>query len=249
MTAKADDAAVTGVTDRAPGDTRPGLGQQAGRMARSRYESGWLALLPAAVTAVIVDIGITVPSYWRDEAATVAAVQRPLGALVRMLGHVDAVHGFYYLLLWPITQLFGTGAAVTRMPSLIAMAVPAGLLTAIGRRLASPGIGVTAGLVFAVAPSVTVYGQMARSYALVTMVAATASYGLVRALEEDASRVRWLWYAVSIAALGAMNIFALLLIPAHAITMYLRYRRPDASARRRADAGRGGSRTRAGRRR
>jgi mannosyltransferase len=176
------------------------------------------------VTAVVLGIGITGPSYWRDEAATVAAVRRPLGALVRMLGNVDAVHGAYYLLIWPVAQLFGTGEQVLRLPSLVAMAVAAGFITAIGRRLVSPRVGVTAGLIFAVAPTVTEYGQTARSYALVTMMAAIASYALVRALEDDTSGVRWIWYAISLAALGALNIFALLLIPAHGITMDLRYR-------------------------
>jgi mannosyltransferase len=195
--------------------------------------SGWLPVLPVAVTAAVVAIGLTVPSYWRDEAATVAAVRRPLGALVRMLGNVDAVHGTYYLLLWPVAQLFGTGEAALRIPSLLAMAVAAGLVTATGRRIASPSVGLLGGLIFAVSPTVSEFGQMARSYALVTMVAALASYALVRLLEQDASRVRWLWYAVSLTVLGALNIFALLLIPAHGITMLLRYRTRSAAGARR----------------
>jgi mannosyltransferase len=196
--------------------------------------SAWLPLLPAAVTAVVVAIGLTVPSYWRDEAATVAAVHRPLGALIRMLGHVDAVHGAYYLLIWPVAQRFGTGETALRIPSLLAMAVAAGVITATGRRVASPAVGLIAGLIFAVSPSVSEFGQMARSYALVTMAAALASYALVRVLERDASRVRWLWYAVSLTVLGALNIFALLLIPAHGITMLLRYRTRSARGVRRA---------------
>jgi mannosyltransferase len=200
----------------------------AGRDARS----AWLPLLPAAVTAVVVAIGLSVPSYWRDEAATVAAVHRPLGALMRMLGNVDAVHGTYYLLIWPVAQLFGTGDVALRIPSLLGMAVAAGLITAIGRRVASPTVGLLSGLIFAVSPTVSEFGQMARSYAILTMAAALATYALVRVLEQDASRVRWLWYAFSLTLLGALNIFALLLIPAHAITMLLRYRARSAGGGR-----------------
>jgi mannosyltransferase len=199
--------------------------------------SAWLPLLPAAVTAVIVAIGLSVPSYWRDEAATVAAIHRPLGALVRMLGNVDAVHGTYYLLLWPVAQLFGTGEVALRIPSLLGMAVAAGLITAIGRRVASPTVGLLGGLIFAVSPTVSEFGQMARSYAIVTMAAALATYALVRVLEQDAIRLRWIWYAVSLTVLGALNIFALLLIPAHAVTMLLRYR--PTGTRSAAGAGRG----------
>jgi mannosyltransferase len=199
----------------------------------SATRSIWLPALPVAVTAVVVAIGLAVPSYWRDEAATVAAVHRPLGALVRMLGNVDAVHGTYYLLLWPVAQLFGTGEAALRTPSLLAMAVAAGLVTATGRRIASPAVGMLGGLIFAVSPTVSEFGQMARSYALVTMMAALASYALVRLLEQDSSRIRCLWYAVSLTVLGALNIFALLLIPAHGITMLLRYRTRSAAGARR----------------
>lgn len=141
-----------------------------------------------------------------------------------MLGNVDAVHGAYYWLVWPLAKAFGTSELVMRLPSLLAMAVAAGVITATGRRLASPAVGLIAGLVFAAAPSVTEFGQMARSYALVTMAAAIASYALVRALEDAGRRRRWIWYAASVAGLGALNIAALLLIPAHGITVGLRRR-------------------------
>jgi mannosyltransferase len=232
VTARADNPAASQVAVEAGGvalDATPVARVAAGEAARP----GWLPLLPAAVTAVVVAIGLTVPSYWRDEGATVAAVDRPLGALVRMLGNVDAVHGAYYLLLWPVAQLFGTGEVALRLPSLLAMAVAAGLITATGRRLASPTVGLLGGLIFALSPTVSEFGQMARSYGLVTMAAALASYALVRLLEQDASRARWLWYAVSLTVLGLLNIFALLLIPAHGITMLLRYRTRSADGARR----------------
>src|SRR5579859_710136 len=67
------------------------------------YERGpaWALWLPPALALLISLWNITTPSYWRDEAATIAAIRRPLGDLIRMLGNVDAVHGAYYLLMWP----------------------------------------------------------------------------------------------------------------------------------------------------
>ena len=65
------------------------------------------------------------------------------------------------------------------------MAVAAGFLAALGRRLVSTRAGLAAGLVFAVLPSVTWYAQNARSYALVTALATIASYLLVRAMAAD----------------------------------------------------------------
>jgi mannosyltransferase len=185
--------------------------------ARSR----WLWLVPPAVTLVITVWGIRGASYWRDEAATMAAVQRPFGALIRMLGHVDAVHGAYYLLIWGVVRMAGTGELATRLPSAIAMATASSGVSAIGRRLVSWRAGLACGLLFAVLPQVSWYAQDARSYAIVTALAVAASYLLVRVLESGAS-TRWLMaYAGCLTLLGITNIFSLLLIPAHALTVAL----------------------------
>lgn len=207
----------------APAD--PGRGE-----ARSRsYDAGpaWARWLPPALALLVSLWGITTPSFWRDEAATIAAVRRPLGDMIRMLGNVDAVHAAYYLMIWPIEHLLGPGALVLRLPSAVAVAVGAAAVAATGRRLISPWAGLAAGLLYAVLPVTSRYGQEARSYAMVMAVAAIASYLLVRALGAEQPRQRrWLaGYGASIAALGILNIFGLLLIPAHAVMMGLFCRR------------------------
>src|SRR4029078_4588494 len=78
----------------------------------ARRPDGALLLPPAAALASML-WGLTGPSYWRAEADTVSAVARSLPQLIRMLGHVDAVHGLYYLLLWPVAQARGTGELVS----------------------------------------------------------------------------------------------------------------------------------------
>ena len=190
--------------------------------------------LPAVVTLVVTLWGITGASYWRDEAATLSAAQRPLGNLLRMLGNIDAVHGAYYLLIWVMVKLGGSGELVTRLPSAVAMAVAAVAVAALGGRLVSPRAGLAAGLVFAVLPPVSLYGQDARPYAITVALAAIASYLLVRAMEADRSGSRYRWmtgYAVCVAALGILDIFGLLLVVAHAVTVGLRcLRASDAGA-------------------
>ena len=158
---------------------------------------------------------IKVPSYWRDEAATISAV-RPLPALLRMLTSVDVVHGIYYLIMWPVARIAGTGEVAMRLPSALAMSATA-VLVAIGRRVVSQSAGLAAGVrVRAVLPVTSWYGQDARSYAMATTLACAASYLLLRVL---AGEVKARWYAVSLVALGAMNLFALLLLPAHGVTV------------------------------
>jgi mannosyltransferase len=201
-------------------------GAKPGGARRRGLDAGtwWMMALPPVATFVIMLWGITGASYWRDEAATMSAAQRPLGNLLRTLGNIDAVHGAYYLLIWVMVQLGGAGELVTRLPSAVAMACAAAAVAAIGSRLVSPRAGLASGLVFAVLPEVSLYGQDARPYAIVVALAALASYLLVRAMQaEPGGRHRWLiGYAVCLAALGIVDIFGLLLIVAHAVTVGLR---------------------------
>jgi mannosyltransferase len=185
----------------------------------------WLAAGPPLLTLSLGLWGITGPSYWRDEAATLAATGRPFGRMIAMLGHVDAVHGAYYVLMWPVVRLGGTGELTTRLPSVLAMVAATAGVVAIGQRLAGRAAGLVAGLVFAVLPEVSWFAQDARSYAIVTALAVAASYLLLRVLDSGGQR-RWLLaYAAGLVVLGLFNIFSLLLVPAHAVTVALTARR------------------------
>ncbi len=194
------------------------VGPAAGKPGRSATRPAWMPILPALVTLAVALWGIGVPSFWRDEAATLTATRRSLPEMIRMLAHVDAVHGAYYLLIWPLAHLFGTSEFVMRLPSAIAMATAAFGTAVIGRRLGSPLTGLLAGLVLGAAPMTSRFGQEARSYAMVTAVAVLASYLLLRAIGEPGRR--WaVGYGLSLVALGFLNMFGLLIVPAHALTL------------------------------
>lgn len=179
-----------------------------------------MPVLPALLTLAASLWGIGSASFWRDEAATLTATKRSLPEMIRMLGHVDAVHGTYYLVMWPLAHLFGQSEFVMRLPSAIAMAAAAFGTAVIGRRLVGWQTGLLAGLVFAALPMTSRYGQEARSYALVTAVAVLASYLLVRAIDDAGPRLVW-GYGVSLVAVGFLNMFGLLIVPAHGITLAL----------------------------
>ncbi|MBV9444440.1 MAG: hypothetical protein JO345_00855 [Streptosporangiaceae bacterium] len=208
---------------------------QAGRGGASRSAlPGWLVVaIPAVVAFVVTGVDLSGPSLWRDEAYTKDAVSRSLSHLFALLGHTDAVHGAYYVMMHFVSEVIGTSDAALRFPSLCAMAVATGFTAAIGRRAAVlagarwPGVtGLLSGLLFAVAPYMTYYGQMARSYAFVTMFATIASYLLLRAAAPDGGPGHpasggWWWagYGVAVAFTGLFNTFGLLIIPAHALTL------------------------------
>ena len=180
---------------------------------------GWAPAGAALVTLAVTSWKIQVPSFWRDEAATQSATLRSFTGLIAMLGHVDVVHGAYYLLIWLEMRLAGRSELALRLPSALAMVAAAALITVTGRRLVSGRAGLAAGLTFAALPAVSWFAQDARPFALETAAGAAASYFLVR-LAEDGGRGRWAaCYAASLVVLGLTNLFGLLLIPAHAVTV------------------------------
>ena len=66
----------------------------------------------------------------------------------------------------------------------------------------------------------TYYAQMARSYAIETMFAVIASYLLLRAWPDGRWRW-WLGYGAAVALTGLFNIFGLLIVAAHGVTLLL----------------------------
>ena len=216
-----------------------------------RRWSGWLVIgIPAAISFAVGGYEIGAPSLWRDEAYTKDAIARPFGEIFALLGHQDAVHGAYYLLMHAITAVIGTSATALRFPSLCAMVIATGFTAAAARRAAflarPPGqdsrgrvgrgpdgrgpdgrgldvpalTGLLSGLLFATAPYMTYYAQMARPYAIETMFAVIATYLLLRAWPDGRWRW-WLAYAAAVALTGLFNIFGLLILAAHGITLLL----------------------------
>src|ERR1022692_5300996 len=149
----------------------------------------WLVIaVPALAALALGGYRLGGPSLWRDEAYTISATQRSVGQMFAMLGHVDAVHGPYYLGMHFVVSLLGASAVALRLPSLLGMGIAAGFTAALGKRMAlaaalpaPSATGLVAGLLFAGAPQTTYYAQDARPYGPVIMFAVIATYLLIRA--------------------------------------------------------------------
>jgi mannosyltransferase len=189
---------------------------------------GWLVVAVPAVAAFFINLaGLSGPSLWRDEAYTKDAISRSITHIFDLLGHNDAVHGFYYVIIHFYSEVAGTSDFAMRFPSVCAMAVATGFTAAVARRATKlaglsgrwPDVtAMVAGLVFATSPYMTYYAQMARPYAFVTMCATIASYVLLRAYADGGWRW-WTLYGVAVGFTGLFNTFGLLIIPAHALTI------------------------------
>ncbi|NIL39830.1 hypothetical protein HCB17_00615 [Salinispora arenicola] len=194
-----------------------------GAMSMPRQLPVWLppALLALAVTLT----GVTGAQLWRDELATWSAATRPVGDLVRLAGTIDAATGPYYLFMHAWVTGVGDSVVALRLPAVLAMTATAALTAVLGARLYSRSAGLLAGLLFALLPSTSRFGQEARPYALATALAVLSTLLLVTALDpppgsRPARRwARWAGYAAALAALGLTHLVALTLLPAHAVVV------------------------------
>ncbi len=176
---------------------------------------GHLAWMSSALTtAILCMIGLRSPSLWADELATWGMVTVPWSEMVALLREFDGVLAPYYVLMRGWVALAGSSDVALRLPSLLAMSGAAALVAALGTRLAGARCGLLAGLIFAVLPTTSRYGQEARPYALTLFAAVLATLLLTRVLDRPDFR-RLAAYAGAVALVGLLHPIALALLAAH----------------------------------
>ncbi|WP_371479894.1 glycosyltransferase family 39 protein [Kitasatospora sp. NBC_00315] len=170
---------------------------------------GGVWIWPALAAVVIGCYRLTTPELWRDEISTWTASTRGLGDLLRMLQHVDASNGVYYVFMHGWTTLFGDSPIALRLPSVLAMAGAAAFSALTAQRMFDSRVaGLAAGLLLTVVPNVARYAQEARSYALVTCAVAAATWLLLLALERPGPG-RWAGYSACVALAGGAHLISL----------------------------------------
>ncbi|ROR44007.1 glycosyltransferase family 39 protein [Kitasatospora cineracea] len=189
----------------------------------------WLP--PALLTLAAGLLMIKRPVLWHDELATLTVIRRPTGAILAMLQHVDAVHGFYYLFMHYWTSLFGESPTMLRLPTVLAMSGAAACVALAGRRMFGARAGLLGGLVFALVPTVVRYGQEARSYAFVVLLASVALLALLRAVERP-TVLRWGLYALSLVGTAYLHLVALTFLAAHGLAVLIAWWRERREWRR-----------------
>lgn len=182
----------------------------------------WLG--PFVVALALGGYGLTGSLLGRDELVTWDVVGRDGDRIIATLGHVDAVHGAYYLLMHGWVGLFGDSVVSLRLPSLFAVAGAASVVALLGKRLFGYRAGILAGFLLALVPAVSRYGQEARSYALVMFAVALAALLLLRALDRPRSPWRWAAYALALTLTGLLHLIALSVVLAHACLLAARAR-------------------------
>jgi mannosyltransferase len=208
-----------------------------GQAAGAPRTAGWVAAVARYAPVIAVPGLMAFFGWWglarksamgNDEVISRYAALLPLGQLVKLLRRVDIVHGLYYLMLhgW---MAVGTSPAVMRIPSVIAMVAAAPMMVILARRLTGSGwAGLFSGLIMVTTPSISYYAQTARSYALVFACVLAETLALLSALQAERASAAsgritrwWLVYGGLVTLSGYLNEMALLVLPAHAITVLL----------------------------
>lgn len=187
-----------------------------------------IALAFGLAAAVVCAAGSWLPSLWGDEAATLLSAERPVGSLLYMLRHVDAVHGLYYLAMHGWVRLAGTSAFALRLPSAVAAGLAVAATTLIAGRRGGPRAAIVAGIVAAVLPRLTYAGEEARSFAFTAAGAAWLTLLLLwlvdgggRRAPASVRRSCWLLYGAGMAALSYLFLYAATLLLAHAAILLI----------------------------
>ncbi len=164
--------------------------------------------IPALLAIALGTIGIT-RQAWRDEHATWHAATMPVAQLREYLSHTDIVFAPYYLFMRAWMAVFGDSVVAMRIPSVLAMAAAAGLVGVLGAQLfdGDRWIGIAAGTLFAVLPSVSRYSAEARPYPFAIAFAILTILAVLRR--------HWIVLGWAVALTGLCHLLALLILLAH----------------------------------
>ena len=191
-----------------------------------RWLAKWAyALIPSGFTLIITLWGLTRVPLWLDELVTLDAVTEGPFAYTHDMMHVP-----WYVFMWVWT--FG-GSVVAdswlRLPSALFMTLATFFVAVTAKEVGGRRSGLAAGIVFALVPGVSRFGQETRSTALVTALAAGATLILVLGARNPSRRRLWVGYVGLLAPMGLLNSVSLALVAGHAVLAwrYFVHRRPQ----------------------
>jgi mannosyltransferase len=163
-------------------------------------------------------------SFWGDETLTVARVNSGLGHMLSQLPSREGTPPLYFVVAWLWSHVFGAGEVGLRSLSALLGVVTIPVVYTAGRLLCSQKVGLVAAVLFAVNPLMVHYGQEARSYALVILLAALSLVFFARALANPTARALAGWAITSALAI-ATHYFAGFMVGAEFVWLLAAHRR------------------------
>ena len=185
------------------------------------------AILPAFVTLLAAFLrmhALTAKSFWLDEGISIDIARLPWPRFLHVMWSGEANMALYYLVLrfWLI---FGSSEGFVRGLSVLFSVATVPVVFFLGARLFSRRVGLLAALLLAINAYHIRYAQETRSYAMVVFFAVLATWLLAKNLQEPSS-AHWGIYAAVCAMAAYSHFYAVLLVPAQAISL-LSWRRDE----------------------
>ena len=176
-----------------------------------------VSLLAAGLAAIDVRRSFTLA-----EIEEVLQSRRPWRDLVP-IWHPDAGSSVYLALLKGWSHV-GSTEWVTRVPSLVAVALAAAVVCALGTRLVERRVGLAAGTLFAISSYTTGLGRAAGPLALAVLAATVATWLFIVAIESG-GLTPWSAYACIAVVSVYVHASCALVLVAHGAALVVRGRR------------------------
>src|SRR5437588_4831891 len=190
------------------------------RAARERILDGLVVGLPTLLGLALCLYQLTSRSLWLDEAATVAISSQHGAAFGSALAHDGGNMLGYYALMHVLTGIFGNGALLLRLPSVLAAAATVAVICRLSLRLFDRRVALAAGLLGAVSLPLVFWGQEARGYAPMIALVAASFLALEWLVDADGGDWRpWLAYFASLTAAMYCGLEAVLVVPAQLVVL------------------------------
>ncbi len=186
----------------------------------ARIPTWLLVAVPTAIGAIANLLWIGRQSFWMDEGFTarLVTVRWPEFWNTITTTTEGNMAGYYLLLrIWP----FHDDEQGLRSLSALFVIASVPLVFWIGNELGSRAAGWWAASIFALWPFVVCYGQEARSYALLVLIAVAATAVLLKATRPGGRRW-WAAYGVLLGLGLYAQVFALLMVLPHAVWIVMR---------------------------
>ena len=152
-------------------------------------------------------------SFWVDEGYTAYLLQQTGGKMLELLPRLESTPPLYYGAAWLWARVFGTNEVALRSLSALAGTATVPLVYLIGRRLASPRVGLVAAALTACSPVLVWYSQEARAYALLVLLCAGALLLFLRACSRSAPGALLAWATASALAIATHYYAVLAVVP------------------------------------
>jgi mannosyltransferase len=165
-------------------------------------------------------VGIDVHSIWYDEAVTQQIIHQPVTEILAGNARDNGNPPFYTIAAHLWQSAVGEGDVRLRGLSVLCGALTVPFLGLLGRRLASPAVGLVAAGVFAVSPMAVEFANEARTYTLLQFLAVVNAWLFVRWLS-DGGVGNWVGYVATMFLCWYSHYYAAFLPMAHLLTLLL----------------------------